>query len=263
MRKTCSLAAFATLFAAAGWPSPAAAKVSLPAVFGNHMVLQCDMPIPVWGWADRGEVVTVTLDAQSRTVTASQSGEWAVKLDATGARRTAPTQGPRQDQHAPTERRVGRRGLALLRTVEHGNARLAGRRRRSRQDRRSPDPHACRPSAIRPPGRKATAARLARLLPRSPHPQRHSRLLRRGLFLRPRVAQAAGRAHRLDPHLPRQHADRGLDQHRGEQAVPELRPLVKKPSLPVRQSAAATTQGGPGRPDRFPSTSGPASCTTA
>ena len=41
--------------------SAAAADVKLPAVFGDHMVLQRDVPLPVWGWADPGEKVTVTL----------------------------------------------------------------------------------------------------------------------------------------------------------------------------------------------------------
>ena len=30
----------------------AAADVKLPGVFGDHMVMQRDVALPVWGWAD-------------------------------------------------------------------------------------------------------------------------------------------------------------------------------------------------------------------
>ena len=59
----------------------AVADVRLPSSFGDHMVLQRDLPIPVWGWADPGEQVTVTLAGQSRTVVADPSGRWSVRLD--------------------------------------------------------------------------------------------------------------------------------------------------------------------------------------
>ena len=41
--------------------APVSATVALPRIFGDNMVLQRDMPVPVWGWADKGEEVTVTL----------------------------------------------------------------------------------------------------------------------------------------------------------------------------------------------------------
>ena len=68
-----------------GLVSLAAADVKLPAVFGDHMVVQCDAPVPVWGWADPGEKVTVTLGGQSKTATADSAGKWSVKLDALSA----------------------------------------------------------------------------------------------------------------------------------------------------------------------------------
>jgi len=43
--------------------SLASAEVKLPAMFSDHMVLQRGLPITVWGWADVGEAVTVTLGA--------------------------------------------------------------------------------------------------------------------------------------------------------------------------------------------------------
>jgi sialate O-acetylesterase len=63
--------------------APAAlADVKLPAIFGEHMVVQRDMPVSVWGWADPGEKVTVSLGDQTKTATADQAGKWSLKLDA-------------------------------------------------------------------------------------------------------------------------------------------------------------------------------------
>src|SRR5947209_5740376 len=62
--------------------APAArADVKLPAVISDHAVLQRDKTVPVWGWADPGEQVTVTLGGQTKTATAGQDGKWIVKLD--------------------------------------------------------------------------------------------------------------------------------------------------------------------------------------
>jgi sialate O-acetylesterase len=58
----------------------AAAEVKLPAIFADHMVLQRGVPVPVWGWADADEAVTVTLGDQSQKATADASGKWCVKL---------------------------------------------------------------------------------------------------------------------------------------------------------------------------------------
>ena len=59
----------------------AAAEVKLSAVFGDHMVIQREMPVPVWGWADPGATVEVTLGEQSKTATADAAGKWSVTLD--------------------------------------------------------------------------------------------------------------------------------------------------------------------------------------
>ncbi len=71
------------------------ADVKLPGVFGEHMVLQREVPVPVWGWAEAGEKVTVTLGEQSQTATADSAGKWSVKLAAlqAGAPRTLKVQG--------------------------------------------------------------------------------------------------------------------------------------------------------------------------
>ncbi|GAG11125.1 unnamed protein product, partial [marine sediment metagenome] len=61
----------------------AAANVRLPAVFSDHMVLQQGIKIPVWGWADAGEKVTVTFTNRIRqaTAVADSNGRWEVRLD--------------------------------------------------------------------------------------------------------------------------------------------------------------------------------------
>lgn len=62
--------------------APASADVKLPSIFGDHAVVQRDKPIRVWGWADRGETVTVSLGDESKTVTAGAEGKWSVALGA-------------------------------------------------------------------------------------------------------------------------------------------------------------------------------------
>jgi sialate O-acetylesterase len=58
------------------------AKLKLPAMFTNHAVLQRDMPVPVWGWADPGDEITVSIkDGQSKTTKADDAGKWRVTLD--------------------------------------------------------------------------------------------------------------------------------------------------------------------------------------
>ncbi len=61
---------------------PAMAAVKMPAVFSENMVLQADMPVPVWGWATAGEKVTIKFAGQEKTVTAGADGKWTLKLDA-------------------------------------------------------------------------------------------------------------------------------------------------------------------------------------
>ncbi len=66
----------------AGLVTTAQAEVKLASIFGDAMVLQRDLPVPVWGWADPGEEVTVTLGEQSHKATADKDGRWQVKLNA-------------------------------------------------------------------------------------------------------------------------------------------------------------------------------------
>ncbi|MCC7492903.1 MAG: hypothetical protein IT204_11165 [Fimbriimonadaceae bacterium] len=63
--------------------SGASADVKLPKVFGSGMVLQRERAVPIWGWADAGEQVTVTLAGQpAQQATADAAGAWRVALPA-------------------------------------------------------------------------------------------------------------------------------------------------------------------------------------
>lgn len=53
---------------------------SLPALFSDHMVMQRGVPVPVWGWADPGERITVVIGVESRTAVANAQGRWEVRL---------------------------------------------------------------------------------------------------------------------------------------------------------------------------------------
>ncbi len=56
------------------------ADVKLASPFGDHMVLQHNTLVPVWGTADPGEKVTVKLGSQTKTTIAGADGRWMLKL---------------------------------------------------------------------------------------------------------------------------------------------------------------------------------------
>lgn len=62
--------------------SAAQANVRLPAVISNNMVLQKDVPLPIWGWADAGEDIAVTFGGNTVTGKANGAGKWKVTLPA-------------------------------------------------------------------------------------------------------------------------------------------------------------------------------------
>ena len=78
MRHVVMAAAWVVLAAAA---TAAVADVKLPAVIGDHMVLQQGMKVPIWGWAEAGEKVTVKVGGRSATATTGNDGCWRVNLE--------------------------------------------------------------------------------------------------------------------------------------------------------------------------------------
>ena len=63
----------------------ARAKVILPKIFSDNMVLQRNGLIPVWGWADANEKIEVRFNNQVKSVKAGKNGKWLIRLDAENA----------------------------------------------------------------------------------------------------------------------------------------------------------------------------------
>ena len=71
----------AAIFAFVGLEFEAKSDVSLSRIFGNNMVLQREMSVPVWGWAEKGENVTVSFNGQECKTVADEKGKWIVRLE--------------------------------------------------------------------------------------------------------------------------------------------------------------------------------------
>ena len=56
------------------------AKVTLPQLFQDGMVLQREKAVPVWGKAEVGETVSVSLNKKTCLTTADANGRWRVDL---------------------------------------------------------------------------------------------------------------------------------------------------------------------------------------
>jgi sialate O-acetylesterase len=62
------------------YPS-AYSAIKLPGLVGDNMVLQRNANVPVWGWADAGEKVSVTFNGKTyNTQAAANDGKWTVTL---------------------------------------------------------------------------------------------------------------------------------------------------------------------------------------
>lgn len=79
----------------------AQAAITLPSIIGNHMVLQQGKELPIWGKADPGEAITVTLGESEAKTTAGADGNWLVRL-------------PRQHAKTPLQMTItGKDGAAI------------------------------------------------------------------------------------------------------------------------------------------------------
>ena len=56
------------------------ARPFLHPLFTDHVVLQRDVPVPVWGWTEPGQRVKVTLAGQTVETTADAGGKWLARL---------------------------------------------------------------------------------------------------------------------------------------------------------------------------------------
>ena len=59
---------------------PATADVRLPKIFTDDMMLQRDLPVRVWGWADADEEVSVSLAGKSAKAKPDAQGQWSLEL---------------------------------------------------------------------------------------------------------------------------------------------------------------------------------------
>lgn len=62
-------------------PQFLAAKLSLPALVSDGMVLQRDVQIPIWGWANPTETIQVEFKGKLYSAKADAKGKWQFKLD--------------------------------------------------------------------------------------------------------------------------------------------------------------------------------------
>ena len=63
------------------WSTVASSAVRLPAIISDNMVIQNGIPVPVWGWADDGEEITVIINDKQYSGRAGADGRWKIILE--------------------------------------------------------------------------------------------------------------------------------------------------------------------------------------
>ena len=61
-------------------PAAVCAQVAVPKILSDHMVVQRELPVHVWGTAGVGEEVSVSFRGETRSAAASDTGRWSVYL---------------------------------------------------------------------------------------------------------------------------------------------------------------------------------------
>lgn len=61
---------------------PVSAHIRLPALIGDGMVLQRDVPLKLWGWASPGEKISIRFNRKNINATTGSDGKWQAKLPA-------------------------------------------------------------------------------------------------------------------------------------------------------------------------------------
>jgi len=77
----CVVSGFACAVLMFALPDLAVADIKLPAIISDHMVLKKGPASRIWGTADAGETVTVTLEEHSAKTITGTDGKWSVALD--------------------------------------------------------------------------------------------------------------------------------------------------------------------------------------
>ena len=57
------------------------ASIRLPKIFGDSMVLQRGVAIPVWGWANKNQKILVSFNNQHKQTKAGSDGRWKINLE--------------------------------------------------------------------------------------------------------------------------------------------------------------------------------------
>jgi sialate O-acetylesterase len=55
-------------------------RVRLPRIISDGMILQRDADVKIWGWADAGEKVTISINSKTYSDTTRADGKWVIKL---------------------------------------------------------------------------------------------------------------------------------------------------------------------------------------
>lgn len=58
------------------------AEIRPSLLVSDNMVLQRNAPLPIWGWADKGEKVTVSFNGQTLSAKPDKNGKWVVTFEA-------------------------------------------------------------------------------------------------------------------------------------------------------------------------------------
>lgn len=74
------IASFTIALALLAGPKADEGRPFLHQLFTDHVVLQRDQPIPVWGWTEPGQRIKVALGGQTVETTADARGKWMAKL---------------------------------------------------------------------------------------------------------------------------------------------------------------------------------------
>ncbi|MDP6504692.1 MAG: hypothetical protein QF886_13800, partial [Planctomycetota bacterium] len=61
--------------------APSSGELNLATIFGENMILQREMPVPIWGIGAPGEKIFMTFAGQEKSVIAGPSGEWLIRLN--------------------------------------------------------------------------------------------------------------------------------------------------------------------------------------
>ena len=197
------------------------AKVVLPGIFGDNMVLQQQSEAQFWGKAAPGKKVTIRPSWSTQGITANvgKDGRWRAAVP------TPEAGGPYTIELSDGER-------LTLRDVLIGEVWLcSGRIPQPARRRFGGGDHPGQGRNADPPLHRQTqhgthAAGGVRGTMAEAHPRSGRRNQRHGLLLRPLLAERAGRPRGCHRHLLGRHPGRGVDGPRNDVRIQGIRPLV-------------------------------------